>query len=182
MGLASSPIAAARARLGVVVGYPGAAAAQDVRGPHDDRVADPFPDLERLFEVVGEARVGHGQADLGHGRPEQAPVLRGGDGGGVGADHLHAVTLENPGLVQLHGQVEPGLAAEGRQEGVWAFAGDDRLQDLGDERLDVGAVGDFRVGHDRRRVGVDQHDPVTLRRQAPGTPGCPNSRTRTPAR
>jgi hypothetical protein len=26
------------------------------------------------------------------------------------------------------------------------------------ERLDVGAVGEFRVGHDRRRVRVDEHD------------------------
>ena len=30
------------------------------------------------------------------------------------------------------------------------------------ERLDVGAVGDFRIGHDRGRVGVHQHDLVAV--------------------
>ena len=30
--------------------------------------------------------------------------------------------------------------------------------DLGRERLDVGAVGQLRVGHDRRRVAVDEDD------------------------
>ena len=30
------------------------------------------------------------------------------------------------------------------------------------DRLDVGDVGHLRVGHDRRRVGVDQDDPVAL--------------------
>ena len=34
--------------------------------------------------------------------------------------------------------------------------------DLPGERLDVGAVGHLGVGHDRGRVGVDQHDLVPL--------------------
>jgi hypothetical protein len=34
----------------------------------------------------------------------------------------------------------------------------------GIERLDVGAVGELGVGHDRRRVGVDEHDLVPLLR------------------
>ena len=40
------------------------------------------------------------------------------------------------------------------------------LDDLGDdlpgERLDVGAVGHLRIGHDRGRVRVDQHDLVAF--------------------
>ena len=40
------------------------------------------------------------------------------------------------------------------------------LDDLGDDlrrdRLDIGGVGQIRVGHDRRRIGVDQDDPVAL--------------------
>ena len=30
------------------------------------------------------------------------------------------------------------------------------------ERFDVGAVGQIGVGHDRGRVGIHQHDPITL--------------------
>src|SRR5262249_12944396 len=41
------------------------------------------------------------------------------------------------------------------------------LDDLGDDlrgdRLDVGSVGQIRIGHDRGRIGVDQDDPVALR-------------------
>ena len=40
------------------------------------------------------------------------------------------------------------------------------LDDLGDDlrrdRLDIGGVGQIRIGHDRGRIGIDQHDPVAL--------------------
>ena len=61
-----------------------------------------------------------------------------------------------------HGGVEGGLAAERGQEGVGFFADDDFFDDLGGDRLDVGAVGELRVGHDGGRVGVDQDDTVAL--------------------
>ena len=32
----------------------------------------------------------------------------------------------------------------------------------GRDRLDIGGVGQVRVGHDRRRIGIDQDDPVAL--------------------
>src|SRR6185436_8234122 len=43
--------------------------------------------------------------------------------------------------------------------------GDDALGDLGDERLDVRAVGELRVGHDRGRIGVQEDDLVAQRLQ-----------------
>jgi hypothetical protein len=43
-----------------------------------------------------------------------------------------------------------------------AFLGDDLLDRLPGDRLDVGDVGHFRVGHDGGRVAVDQDDLVTL--------------------
>jgi hypothetical protein len=40
------------------------------------------------------------------------------------------------------------------------------LDDLGDhlrrDRLDIGRVGQIRIGHDRRRIGIDQDDPIAL--------------------
>ena len=47
-----------------------------------------------------------------------------------------------------------------------------RLQDFRHQRLDIGAMGDLRVGHDSGRVGVDQDDPVPLRRQRPARLGA----------
>ena len=49
-----------------------------------------------------------------------------------------------------------GSSASGRSRG------DDLLDDLRRDRLDIGRVGQLRVGHDRRRVRVDQDDPVAF--------------------
>ena len=57
---------------------------------------------------------------------------------------------------------KPGLAAQGGQQGVGPLGLDHLGHDLPGERLDVGAVGHLRVGHDRGRVGIDQHDLVAL--------------------
>ena len=70
--------------------------------------------------------------------------------------------LERPAVVQGQADVQPGLAAQGRQHGVGLLDGEDLLDELGGDRLDVGAVGHLGVGHDRGRVGVDQHDLVAL--------------------
>ncbi len=56
--------------------------------------------------------------------------------------------------------VESGLAAKCGQDGVGAFGGDDPFDELGGNRLDIGAVGHVGVGHDRGRVGVDQDDAI----------------------
>ena len=80
--------------------------------------------------------------------------------------------VEHAPLVERHGQVEGGLAAQGGQQGVGPLALDDRGEHLGVERLDVGGVGEVGVGHDRRRVGVDQDDPVALLAQHPAGLGA----------
>ena len=49
--------------------------------------------------------------------------------------------------------VRPSSAAARR-----AAPFDDPLDDLPGDRLDVGDIGRARVGHDGRRVGVDQDD------------------------
>ena len=69
---------------------------------------------------------------------------------------------------QLDREVQRGLAADGRQHRVGLLADDDRFEHLDGQRLDVGPVGNLRVGHDRRRVAVDQDDfePLGLERLA----------------
>ena len=60
--------------------------------------------------------------------------------------------------VEVHGHVEPGLAAQGREHRVGTLTVDDAGEHLPRQRLDVRAVGEVGVGHDRRRVGVGQDD------------------------
>ena len=122
--------------------------------------------------VVGGAADGHVQADREHQVLEHLAVFAALDGFGVGADHLDAVFVERAAAEKGHGGVEGGLAAEGGQQDQLAvglealhlldFPGDDLLDALGGDRLDVGAVGELRVGHDGGRVGVHQDDAVAL--------------------
>ena len=124
------------------------------------------------------------EADPVHRLAEQLAVLGLGDRLLVGADQLDAVAGERARARQRHRGVERGLPAHRRQQRVdrCRLAGDDALDDLRRDRLDIGRVGQFRIGHDRRRVRIDQHDPVALFAAAPCTPARRNSRTRRPAR
>ena len=53
------------------------------------------------------------------------------------------------------------MSAEVRQQCIRALFGDDLLKSGNVERLDVGNVSDFGIGHDRGRVGIDQYDLIT---------------------
>ena len=77
-------------------------------------------------------------------------------------DQFHAVAGERAGGGERHRGVERGLPAHGRQQGVGLLAGDDLLDHLGGDRLDVGGVREAGVGHDGGGVGIDQDHPVAL--------------------
>jgi len=81
------------------------------------------------------------------------------------SDHLDAVAIEHARVKQLDGEVEGRLAAERREQRVGLLFGDDLLEDVGAQRLDVRARGKLGVGHDRSRVRVDEHDAVALAQQ-----------------
>ena len=89
------------------------------------------------------------------------------DGVGGGADHLDVELVERALLAQRQRAVQRGLAAHGRQQrkaagNDVAFLLDDLGDDLRRDRLDVGRVRQFRIGHDRRRIGIDQDDAIAL--------------------
>ena len=115
----------------------------------------------------------HVDADLAHRVLEQQAILGHLDGGNLRADELDVVLLEDAELVELHRQVERGLPAHRRQHGVGPLLVDDPLEHVGGQRLDVGAVGQLGVGHDRGRIAVDQHhlEPLALQRLERLRPG-----------
>ncbi len=117
-----------------------------------------------LLEVarVGKRRFRRLESDLLHRLAEQLAVLGLVDGVGVGTDHLDVELVEHAHAAQRQRGVERGLPAHGGQERVGALLLDDLGDDLRRDRLDVGSVGEVGIGHDRRRIGIDQHDPVAL--------------------
>ena len=121
-------------------------------------IAHALGDSLGVGHAVGIARARDLQANLGHGLVKEFAVLAALDSGQVAADHLDAVLIECAVLCQLNGSVQTGLAAQRGQQRVRALFLDYALDKFGGDGLDIGAVGKTRVGHDGRRVGVDQDD------------------------
>ena len=78
------------------------------------------------------------------------------------AEEPDGVALEDAGVGHRRRQVERGLAAQPGQQAVRPLPGDDRLDRLDGQRLEVDHVGHRRVGHDRGRVRVDEDRPDAL--------------------
>ena len=110
----------------------------------------------RLVERLHDAALRHVEADLAHRVLEQLPIFRDFDRVNRRADQLDVVLREHAGVAEIDREVERGLSADGRQNRVGLLARDDRLEHFDRERLDVRAVGQLGVGHDRRRVAVDE--------------------------
>ena len=126
------------------------------------RVAELLGDLVDFLKGMRDVGAGGFGAGLLHDLLEEFAVLATIDGVKGRADQLDVVLLEHARLAQRHGRVQRGLSAQRRQQRVRTFLGDDLLEDRGGDRLDVGGVGHFRIGHDGGRVGIDQNDPNAL--------------------
>ena len=156
------PGAAEVLQLLAVVGDAAAGAAEGEARADDDRKADGVGGRHRRLEGVDDGRFRHLEADGLHRRPELLASFRLLDDVDVGGEQFDPVLFEGPGLGDLDRGVEGGLAAQGRQDGVGPLLLDDLGHHLRGDRLDVGGVGQLRVGHDGGRVGVDQHDLVAF--------------------
>ncbi len=142
-------------------------AAQGVRGPHDRGQLDPPVGQRplRLADAMHDLRPRNPKAGALHRLAEGLAVLGAADRLVVGSDQLHPAALEHLRLVERRGEVERRLAAEGGQQRVRPLALDDPLHRVRGQRLHVGAVGELGVGHDRGRVGVDEHHLVAVGEQ-----------------
>ena len=156
------PLAHLGLELGQVVRGAAAGAPQGEGGADDGRVARVLDDGERVVEGTGEAAVGDGEPDAVHRGGELLAVLGHLDRALVGADQFDPVGGQHPLTVQVHGDVEGRLPAHRGEQRVGHLAFDHPLHPFGRQWLDVGPVRQIRVGHDRRRIGVHQDDPVAL--------------------
>ena len=102
------------------------------------------------------------QANLLHGLVKTITVFSFIDGVGVGADHFHTMLSQNAVLFEVQSAVQGCLTTHGRQQCIRLLFLDDLGNGLPGDRLDVGGIGHYRVGHDRGRVGVHQNNPVPL--------------------
>ena len=92
-----------------------------------------------------------------HGFLEQFSVLGFHDAGNLGAQQLHVVFFQDAFFIQLNGQVQAHLAAQGGQQGIRAFLGNNAFQKFHIQGFYINPVGNVYVGHNGGRVAVDQH-------------------------
>ena len=172
VGLAWSPAPAIRCRSVSSWAMPEPVPPMVKRRPHDDRVAELLDRREAVVHRVADRAAGHLAAEVLDDLLEDLAVLAAVDRLDRGADQLHAVLLQDAGRVERHRGVERGLAAQRREQRVGPLLLDHLLDELRGDRLDVGRVGELRVGHDRGRVGVDQDHADALGHQHPAGLGA----------
>ena len=141
-----------------VVREPAPVPAERERRPDDGRHGRASEVVERL----DDHRARHGEPAALHGLAEELAVLGPPDHVDPRAEKLDAELFEHARRVELDGEVERRLAAERGQQRVGALAAEDVGDALQVERLDVRPVGEPGVGHDRRRVRVDDDRPVAV--------------------
>ena len=145
-------------QLLVRLGEAAAVAAERERRPHDCGQRD----ADEVVDRRDDPRRRHLQAARLDRLLEELAVLGALDRVDVRADQLDAELLEHSGLVQLAREVERGAAAHRRQQRVGPLALQDARHALDVERLEIRAVGEPRVGHDRRGVRVDDDRAVAV--------------------
>ena len=118
--------------------------------------------LQRLVERIGDGGLGVLDPQPVHGLAKEFAVLGHFDGRALGADQLDTELVQHAHVVQRQRGVEPRLPAHGGQQSVGTLFLDDLGDHLGRDRLDIGGIGQGRVGHDGGGVGVDQDDPVAF--------------------
>ena len=110
-------------------------------------------------EALGRGLRCHGDINLSHEFAEGLPVLCDVDGLGIHPNHAHVVFFPNAHFLALNGEIQSRLPAHGGKHridvGVPFEDGHDGLRL---ERLEVDMVCDDRVGHDGRRVRIDEGD------------------------
>ena len=156
------------------------AAAEHVRGTHDQREADFGGDHAGLLDRIGDAVVRLVEVELHQQLLEAVAVLGKVDHVRRGAEDRDAV------LFQRLGKLQRRLAAELDDDAddfaLFLFCPQDLDHVLGRQWLEIEAVRGIVVGRDGFRVAVDHDRFITRILQARRRRGSSNSRTRCPGR
>ena len=144
------------------VGNTAAGAAECERRTDDKRVAVRVSERERGFDVVDDGRRNDRLTDFHHRVLERLTVLGLVYSLGIRAEQLDTHLVEEAFFGELHTQGQTGLTSERRQQAVGTLFFDDALDGGEGQRLDIYLILHCVIGHDRRRVGVDEYDLKTV--------------------
>ncbi|MPM39064.1 hypothetical protein SDC9_85695 [bioreactor metagenome] len=139
-----------------ILGRTAARAAQREGRANDHGIADLIRYGKGLAHGLRDIGGDHRLPDGLHGLLKQLPVLRPGDGGGVGAKQADTLPLQKALFPQLHGDGQTGLSAQGGKNAVGPFLLNNAFHRLGGERLQINFIRHGLIGHNSGGVGVAQ--------------------------
>ena len=146
-----------------VVGDTAATAAESEGRPDDERESsDLFCNAAHVGKRARHARARHVEPDSQHGFLEQLSIFALRDRLRTGADQFYLVPRECAVAIKLHRRIQRRLPAHRWQKRVRLFSSNDGFDHFCRDRLDVSAIGELGIGHDRGRVRIHQHDLVTF--------------------
>ena len=134
-----------------------AGTAHGVGRTHDYRVADPIGKGHSRGNILHNGAFRDRLPQLLHGLFEKLAVLGLLNGLEGRTQKLHIVFLQHALFSQLHSQVQACLSPQGSQQAIRFLLGDDFLQEVHRQRLNIDPVSNMGISHDGSRVGVYQH-------------------------
>ena len=152
-----------------VVHHSCTSSAQRVGRPDAQWVPKLLGDFFPLQETLGRGLRRHGDVNLPHKLTECLAVLRDFNGLGVDPNHAHSMFFPNPHLLALDGEVQSRLPPHGGQHRINVMLLEDFDNRLWLQGLQVHVVGHHRIGHDGRRIAVDERDFDALLPKASGS-------------
>ena len=143
---------------GLLVGTDAAAlSAQCVGAAHHDGIANLLRGLQRVAHRLHGVALGRLHGDFVQLLDEEVTVFGVHDSLHGGAQHTHAVLLQDALLIQLRAAVQGRLSAEGQQDAVGTLLLDDALHEVRGDGEEIHLVGNAFRGLDGGDVGIDQH-------------------------
>ena len=127
-------------------------------GRSNDRIAKLVCDRQCFVYRIGNFTACHLDAQRLHRLLELDTILASLNCIDLYANYLYAVLVQNTGSRQLGAQVQAGLTAQVRKQGIRTLFVNDLGQAINVQRLDISNIRCGRIGHDRSRVGINQHD------------------------
>ena len=133
-----------------------AGAAQGKSRAQDDGKADPAGGRQSFVYIMSSFRGQDRLPEFLTQLLEKFAVLRLLYGTAFGTQQLRPTFSQHTFLLQLHGEVEAGLAPNPRKDGIRALVADNSGDVFQSQRLHIYLVSNRRIRHDRRRIGVAQ--------------------------
>ena len=148
-----------------IIGNAAARTAEGKRRADDDRKTQLCLCRARLLHRMHRKRLGAGKSYLAHRLLEQVAVFRRLNRLHRRANQLDAVALQHAVFGQIQRAVQRRLPAHRRQNRVRALPGNNFLHRIPLNRLNISSVRHLRVGHNRRRIRIDENDAQPLATQ-----------------